>query len=532
MMQKQGSRVKQMKKRGLLAGIPVAAVVSIALLAGCGRPGGDAAANGEKKEGGAPAAGAATQNAADVAVPVRVAEAKRETVTRSLPVTGNVAALQTVELSARVSAKVISVAGREGAAVRQGQVVVQQDTTDFQAQLEQAQANLASARANLKSSEARLAQAETQVKLQRTTSEAGVQDAEQQLKSAQAQLELAKRPQRTQEINVAENNVAQAQANYDKAKSDRERYDMLVKEGAAAQITLDQYVNQERVAKAALDSAQEQLKIAREGGREASIRNAETAVSRAQWQVRLAKSNRAQNQVREDDVKAARAAVAQAKATIQQNEAAVTLARQSVINAAIRSPIDGVISERLTEPGQQAAPGGAVLRLVALDTVFFEAKVPETDIATIQAGMPVDVKVDAYPGRSFKGKVARIYPTGSTASRTFNVRVEIPNGGKLLRPGLFARGQVIAGQWPGIVISKDALVAGDTGFAVFVATPDGKAVRRNIKTGVETDQTVEVLSGVREGEMVVIAGQGTLKDGSKIDVKNSDAQPRQAAAAL
>lgn len=519
----------RMDKRG----IALAVTLGFTLLAGCGPRGGEKAeggAGGEKAAGAAGPAGA-TQPAAVVATPVRVAPAREEVVTRTIPVTGSTSALQTVDLSAKIAARVVSVIGREGERVNKGQVVVQQDTTDLNAQLQQAQANLQASEANLRSAQARLAQTETQARLQVTTSSVGIRDAEQQVASAQEQLALAKRPQRTQEINVAENAVSLAQANYERATSDRQRYEALVKEGAAPQITLDQYVNQEKVAKAALDTAREQLQIAQTGGRAESVRQAEAAVRRAEAQLRLARANRQQIDVREDDIRAARAAVAQARAQVAQQQATVRIARQAITDASLRSPINGVISERLTEPGQQAAPGAAVMRLISLDTVYFEAQVAETELNSVKVGQPVTVRLDAYPGRVFTGKVARINPTGSTSSRTFNVRVNIPNNAGALRPGLFARGEVVAEQRRGVVVPKDALVVNEGQFSVFVAKAGGTAERREVEVGVQTPATAEIRRGVQPGEQVIVAGQNALKSGGRIDIKTGSGQGAQQALA-
>lgn len=500
---KRNSRYKQTVS-ALLAAV---GILSVAAAAGCSR-GGEQAKEGGEKAAGAPA-GAPGTPAAQEATPVEVAPAVVQTVTSTVPVTGSVAALQSVDLSPKISAKVVSVSGREGQTVRRGQVVVQQDTSDLQRQVQQAQANVRAA-------QARVAQAETQARLQRTTSNAGVADAQQQLKSAQAQLALAKRPQRTQEVAVAENAVAQAQANYDRAATDRKRYEDLVKQGAAAQITLDQYVNQERVARAALDSAKQQLEIAQTGGRSESVQQAQAAVARAESALRLARSNVGQNEVRQDEIRAARATVAQVKA-------ALALAQQQVADAAIRSPIDGVISERLTEPGQFAGPGTAVLRLVKMENVYFEAQVPETNIGSIRAGMPVQVRADAYPGRVFSGKVEKIYPQGNASSRTFNVRVVIPNAGKLLRPGLFARGEVVTERRQGVVVPKDALLAEDGQFQVFVVEDGARAERRTVKVGIQTEDTSEILSGVQANERVIVTGNTGLKDGAQVQVTNGGA---------
>ncbi len=467
--------------------------------AGCGKGGGEQAGGG-----GVPGGPGATP-AADQGTPVRVAKAVEKNVERTVPVTGSVAALQSIDLAPKITARVTQVIGREGTPVRRGQVVVQQDTSDLVTQVEQAQANLASARA-------RLAQVQTQSRVLNTNSVGEVENTRQQLRQAEAALALAKKPQRTQEVAVAENAVRQAQANFERAQSDRQRYDQLVKEGAAAQILLDQYATQEKVSRAALDSARQQLDLARDGGRSENIGTAQANVVRARLGVGQARTNLQQIQARGSDVQAARAAV-------QLSQAALDFARLQVANASVRSPIDGVVSARLTEPGQLAAPGAAVLRIVSLKNVYFEAQVPETDVASIRAGLPAPVRVDAYPGKVFTGRVARVYPTASTTSRNFVVRVVLDNSGGRLRPGLFARGAIAVERRRGIVIPKDALLTRDGKTTVFVAQTGDTAKLRSVKVGVLTAETAEVRSGVRPGERVIVAGQEALEDGGKIRVQ-------------
>ncbi len=484
--------------------------------------------------------------AVSVGTPVRVAAATQKEVTRTISVTGSIAATETVELGAKVSARVSFIAAREGEPVRKGQLVVQQDTADYDTQVRSSEATIKSAEAAIKNAQAsiqsaqagyqnalvKLDQTRTNFKLTDTQSDAGVKDAEQQLASAKAQLEIAKKPQRTQEISVAENGVAQAQANYERAVSDRKRYENLVREGAAAQITLDQYVNQERVGKAALDSAKSQLELATIGGRDESIRQSQTAVARAEFGLRLAKSNTQQNSVRKDDIKAAQAGVSQAKAALAQAQAGLSSsqaqlaqaqaglssAQQQVSNTKIFSPIEGIIAKRSAEVGQLAGPTGSLLTIIALDTVFFEAQVPETEINLVKLGMSVEVKVDALPGRSFAGQVAKLYPTGSTSSRNFVVRVEVPNPARTLRPGMFARGGVVLEKRLGVLVAKDALVKSEDGaFAVFVAKGN-IAEQRKVTLGVTTAETAEIRSGVSAGEQVIVVGQTALRDGAAIRV--------------
>jgi RND family efflux transporter, MFP subunit len=468
----------------------------------------------------------AGQPAARTASPVRVAAAAQRTVERTVSATGSLQALKAVDLAPKITARVLSVAGREGEAVRVGQVVVQQETADLERQVAQAQANVQSA-------QARLAQAETNARLQVTQSDTGVRNAEEQLRSARAQLELARRPQRSQEVAVAENAVAQAQAQYDRARVDRERYQQLLKEGAVAQSVFDQYETQEKVAQAALKSAQEQLSIAREGGRTESVRQAQSAVAQAEQQLRLARANRQQVNVRQDEVRAARAAVAQARA-------ALGVAQQAVADAAVRSPINGVIAERMTEPGQLAAPGAPVLRLVDLSTVYFEAQVAETDLTAVRPGQPVVVRIDAFPGRTFAGKVQRVDPTGDTRSRTFVARIVVPNEGNTLKPGLYARGNVVAERKQSVVVPRDAILLTNVDSnkpdpnapaqgRLFVVE-NGVARERKVILGLTTPDGLSVeVNGVDPNATVVVSGQRSLSDGDPVTIQQAPSATQQTA---
>ncbi len=452
-------------------------------------------------------AGAA--QAASLPPPVQVVPARSETMLRLVPVTGSLQALQTVDILPKISARVLSVSGREGDPVRVGQVVAQLDTADLQRQVDQSRANIETIRV-------RISQARTNYSTQVTTSDVAVRDAQEQLRAAQAQLEVTRRPQRSQEVVVAENSVKQAQANYDKAKSDRVRYAQLFKEGATAAITLDQYVTQEKVAQATLDSAKQQLAIIKQGGRAENIQAQVAQVARARGALRQAQANRANVSVRREDIESAQANLAQAQAQL-------AVARQAVADASLRSPISGVIATRKIEPGQLAVPSQSIAQVIALDTVYFEAQINEQDVANVRQGQPVQITLDAYPGRSFSGKIARLSPTGSATGRTFSARVEIPNAGGILRPGLFARGAVVTASYPNSVTAPiEALLRSDenTTEARLFTVENGVAHEHKVTTGVESpDGRRYAVRGIEAGAQIVVAGQRSLKDGDKVNLE-------------
>jgi multidrug efflux pump subunit AcrA (membrane-fusion protein) len=504
---------------------------------------------------------ATTSPASEEATPVRVTEARRDRVQQRIPVTGSIAATDSVDITPQISARITYIAAREGASVTAGQVVVRQETRDLEtqkaqvtaqlaqsnaqraaalAQRQQAEAGLASQQALLQSAESRLKQSQTQAKLGGTQDSTAVQDAEEQVKSAKTSLEIARRPQRAEEIEISESGVRQAQANYEKAVSDRKRYEDLLKEGAVSESVAEQYRTTERVVREQLNSAKAQREISLKGGREQQIRQAEIAVQRSQTALNLAKSNTGQKNIRSQDIESAQASVAQARAGvaqalstrasanasiaqagagIQASQSALNLAKDQEAKATIVAPLSGLISARKAEVGQIAAPGSPLLTIVALGNVFFEAQVPETTFSSLQTGMPVTVNVDAVPQKAFNGRITKLYPNGNATSRTFTIRVEVPNNAGTLRPGMFARGSVIAAERQGVLVSKDALVTDEKGdFIVFVAQ-NGKAVRRAVKLGIESDANVEIREGVQAGEQVITVGQNGLKDGGKITVQ-------------
>lgn len=463
--------------------------------------------------------------------PVRVGEARQERIERAVVLTASLKSSAEIELAPRVSARVTGVLVREGDSVKAGAELLRQDTLDLitrketaEAGVRQARASLASAQSALASAKVRLAQSKTQLELQQRGSAAAEMDAEQQLKASEAQLELARTPQRSQEVAVAESAVAQAEANFEKATLDRKRSAQLFEEGAASRSQVDQASTQERVAKAALETARAQLELIRTGGRDESIRQAESARKRAEVGLQLAKANRRQDDVRRDEVLSAEAAVAQAQSGVEQARANWESARatlrqvlQDIRYTVVVSPADAVVAKRSVEVGQLVGPGNVVLTLVSGERLYAEAVVPEVDVPDLAEGFAVDVRVDALPSRKFSGRIARIYPS-SDSNRSYGIRIEFDSPNGVLRPGMFARASVSLPVRSGVVVEKDALVKAEDGSDVVFVVRNGKALLRKVQVGTVDDRVAEIAAGVVAGESVVTAGQTSLADGSPVIV--------------
>jgi Cu(I)/Ag(I) efflux system membrane fusion protein len=170
----------------------------------------------------------------------------------------------------------------------------------------------------------------------------------------------------------------------------------------------------------------------------------------------------------------------------------------------LRAPSDGVVLEKNVVQGQAVMAGAMLYQLADLSSVWLEADAFESDIGVVRVGQQAEALFDAYPGETVRGRVTFVYPTVDPASRTGKVRIELPNPGDRLRPGLFGTVRLVAPLGVrGVVIPRQAaLVTGDRQL-VFVEDSANRFVPRLVELGVETDSLVEVRGGLRAGERVV-----------------------------
>jgi Cu(I)/Ag(I) efflux system membrane fusion protein len=162
-------------------------------------------------------------------------------------------------------------------------------------------------------------------------------------------------------------------------------------------------------------------------------------------------------------------------------------------------------------------PGEMLYQIADLSSVWVIAEVPEQDIGQIKLGSRTQVTVDAWPERSFDGKVAFIYPTLNSATRTVQVRIEIANPKALLKPAMFANAQIAAGK-AGKVLSvpSSAVIDSGTRQVVLVRLAEGRFEPRTVTLGSRSDDYVEVLSGIAAGEEVVTSANFLLDSESNL----------------
>jgi membrane fusion protein, multidrug efflux system len=189
-------------------------------------------------------------------------------------------------------------------------------------------------------------------------------------------------------------------------------------------------------------------------------------------------------------------------------------------NTVLRSPISGVITARNYDRGDMYT-GTPIYVVEQITPVKLLVGISETDYTNVKKNDTVDVTVDALPGQTFKGRIARIYPTIDASTHTFKAEVQVPNGNRILKPGMYARVTVTFGTNHNPVVPDGSVVKqqGSGVRSVFILQPDNTVLESEVKLGRHVGTEYEILSGVVEGDKIVIKGQASLRNGAKVSVQ-------------
>lgn len=206
-------------------------------------------------------------------------------------------------------------------------------------------------------------------------------------------------------------------------------------------------------------------------------------------------------------------------------QAAYELQRLDYEYTTIRAPISGIVSARDIKIGQHVSVNETTFRITDTSSLVAYLRIPQTELEKFSAGHHANVRVDAMPGQTFDATIARISPTIDIRNGTFRATAYIDNEDGLLAPGMFGRFDIAYERHTdALIIPTAALVQEDNQTVVYVVK-DGAAVRRAIQTGIQSGENIEVLSGLKEHEQIVVTGQGSLRDGSRVFASIDSAGP-------
>lgn len=189
-------------------------------------------------------------------------------------------------------------------------------------------------------------------------------------------------------------------------------------------------------------------------------------------------------------------------------------------NTILRSPISGVITARNYDRGDLYSMGMPIYVVQQITPVKILVGISESDYTKVKKGDSVSIKVDALPGKTFTGRINRIYPIMDAASHTFTVEIQVANHDRELRPGMYAEVEVVFGVNHSVVVPDNAVVKqqGSGQKFIYVLQPDNTVKFTQVTLGKHFDTNYEILSGIEEGDIVVTKGQESLNNGIKVRV--------------
>jgi Cu(I)/Ag(I) efflux system membrane fusion protein len=174
-------------------------------------------------------------------------------------------------------------------------------------------------------------------------------------------------------------------------------------------------------------------------------------------------------------------------------------------NLGFRAPVAGFVLEKRAVQGMRFMPGEMLYQLADLSNLWLIADVFEQDIGRVRVGQRATVRLEAYPGQRFEGRVTYLYPTLNPETRSAQVRIEMANPGGRLKPAMYAQVEIAAGGGTVLAVPNSAVIDNGTRRVVLVDRGEGRFEPREVKLGGRGDQYVAVLDGVKEGESVVVA---------------------------
>jgi len=444
-----------------------------------------------------------SQEKKGISVPVKVTAVKRGQISQELSLTADVGPQSSVTIVPKVGGTLEEIKVKLGDRVKEGEAIAKIESREFLLGVKQAEAAFSAAK--------------TQWNLVRATAQteffSNLQQVEAALKMAQANLDKIRKGAREEEIERVNAAYQQALANAQTMEKDLNRARDNYEKGAISDQQFDGAQLQFKVAQAGLESAKANLDLIKKGAREEDIKVVEAQVEQTQASLKSLESLK--------EAKSWEAKIKGAQAQAEQAEVALGLAKIRLEDCTIKAPISGIISKRFVDAGAMVGPTQPLVSIVDIDTVKLLTHVSDEDIDLVKLTQRVGVKVDAYLDKVFEVKEINISPVMDPLSRKIEVAIKVSNPDYLMKPGMFPRVRLLVQRDNALLVPQSALVEKDGQKEVFVVQ-DARVHLQKISTGLERDNLVEVLSGLEEGETVVVAGPSDLKGGDKVRVQEGD----------
>jgi HlyD family secretion protein len=405
---------------------------------------------------------------------------------------GTVQPESSVNVSPKTSGVLKRLLVKEGDFVKPGQIVAYMDNSNLQGQLLQAQGNVAAAQANLN-------------KVIAGNRSQDIAQAQSQVDEANASLQKLIAGNRSQDIAGAIASLSKAQVTHRQAQEDLYRTQKLQSQGAISQQALSLARSTHDSAQAQVEQSQQALNLLKAGSRPEDITQAKSILNQRQQALNLLKAGS-----RPEDI-------AQARAQVMAAQGAVAIAQRNIDDTVIRAPFAGIIARKYADPGAFVTPttaGSAVTSatsssiLALASTNEIVAQVAEASIAQIRVGQVAMIKVDAYAGKTFEGKVTQVATQSLVQQNvtSFEVKVAVADSQRLLHQGMNVTIDFKAGELNQVLIVPTAsIVQQANAQGVFVSKKGGDPVFMPIVVGTTVNDKTEVKSGLTGNERVLLS---------------------------
>lgn len=426
---------------------------------------------------------------------VTVEEAVLRDISKTVSYTGELMTSDKAAVTSKVTAKITSVKAEVGDWVDKGDVLLVLDSSDYEYALKQAQASYNQAQASYNQAQASYNQVE-----------AGQKQADVAVSSAEVSYETVKNGTNEQTIAQLEQAVSAATIAYNDAKTNYDRQEQLYNMGAISLVTFESAKSALENARIALDTAKKNYDLGVNvlaPGNEAS----------AQKGVETAQASRDSAKASLDSAKAAMETASAAKEAAQ---LAITQAKDNIANTTITAPISGYISAKNATLGQFASAGLTLFEINASDNLEAEIQVTESVISHVNVGDKAFISISSSDIKNIEGSVSVVNPVKSQTGM-YLVRVSVPNSDSKLKIGMFADITLVTDESAENTLSvpSDSILQEGDEYYVYVVSGD-TAEKRVIETGVTDGLYTQVLSGVKNGEQVVVDGKEYISEVNNI----------------
>jgi multidrug efflux pump subunit AcrA (membrane-fusion protein) len=311
-----------------------------------------------------------------------------------------------------------------------------------------------------------------------------LREADASLFSAESNLAKMEQFSRPQEIDAAQADYERALADFGMAQLTWQRRKQLYEKGVISKHEYDIAEMEYKGKKAARNAAKKQLDLTKEGARTEDIEMARFQVKRAEAQLALAKK-------RLDDTR-------------------------------IRSQFRGIIARRMVDPGDLVSVGTPIANVLDMTRVEAEVGVTEKELPFLRMECEVVARVVAYPERTFQGRIVFIGVKAEGATGTFPTKIEFDNLSARLRPGMVVEVKMEKETHPGVIAVRQDAVLDKVNRNIVFVIQDGRSQERPVKLGSFIGEDVVVTEGLTEGELFVVVGQQSLKDGSRVRIEREE----------